>query len=261
MHRTGHILLLYHSEGERVRVVADWFRAGGTLDEKLLYVDVAGWGVEQLVHDLEHRGFDAGRALESKRLEFLTWDDVSDVGSPTGLVSRALSDASFPGVRMSIRTGEVARRLEPEHLASLEAELHRLAHERRLSTLCQYDARTIGPALDRVLDLHPDWVFEADLSVRRVENVVVVEGRADSYDGQVLQRSLHRMTADLDPNEVLALDLRAVDAVTSSACRALVSGTEEFRGRGGEVRCGVGHGAAVLQSVVDLGRPERFEIS
>jgi hypothetical protein len=109
-----------------------------------------------------------------------------------------------------------------------------------MSVLCQYDGRTTqGPDLTRSLDLHPDWVYEADLSLRRRERLIRVEGTIDTLDDEVLARSLDRMTLDLPTDEVLVLDLRNVQALTAGAGQALMRGTRAFRDRGGRVRCGL----------------------
>src|SRR6476619_7646300 len=158
MDRTGHILLVHHSEGERMRFVAGWFAAGLASEDKLLYVDVAGWGVDKLTAGLSARGLHVDFALREKRLEFVTLEDMLDVGVRGGLSER---------------------------------ELEHLCHEGRMSVLCQYDGRTtLGADLTRALDLHPDWVYEADLSLRRLERVIRVEGTIDTLDDEVLEHSL-----------------------------------------------------------------------
>jgi hypothetical protein len=119
--------------------------------------------------------------------------------------------------------------------------------------LCQYDARTTGSAgLALALELHPDWVFEAQIKVRRRGHVIEVAGILDSLDGEVLSLALQRMTVDLGTHSVLALDLREVDALTVGACHALIEGTLAFRKRGGAVRCGVavGRSGELLRSLV-----------
>ena len=102
---------------------------------------------------------------------------------------------------------------------------------------------TAGPPGHRAsawLDLHPDWVYEAGLSVHRRGHVIRVAGELDTLDGEVLVRSLNRMTKELDADRVLALDLRRVDALTDSgACRALLEGARGVRERSGRVRCGL----------------------
>ena len=240
MDRTGHILLLHHSEGERMRFVADWFAAGLTSEDKLFYVDVAGWGVEKLTDDLAARGLHVDFALHEKRLEFVSLEDMLDLGVRGGLCDRALVDEGFPGVRLAVRGDAVAQVVSRvEHIA-VENELEHLCHEGRMSVLCQYDGRTTqGPDLARSLDLHPDWVYEADLSLRRRERLIRVEGTIDTLDDEVLARSLDRMTLDLPTDEVLVLDLRNVQALTAGAGQALMRGTRAFRDRGGRVRCGL----------------------
>ena len=238
MHRTGHILLLHHSEGERMRYIADWFNAGLLVEDKLFYVDVAGWGIEQLSAGLSARGLDVDRALVDKRLEFVTLEDMLTVGVEGGLVDRALSDEGHYGVRMAVRGDAGTQSIGPAAYEQVETSLARLCHTRRVSVLCQYDGRTTqGPALELTLDLHPDWVYESDLSVLRRGHVIQVEGMVDSFDGDVLRRSLERMTRDLSTDAVLALDLRQVASLTPGVLGALVEGTRAYRGGGGRVRC------------------------
>lgn len=238
MHRTGHILLLHHSEGERMRYVADWFNAGMLVEDKLLYVDVAGWGVDQLSAGLAGRGFNVDRALVDKRLEFVTLEDMLTLDVQGGLVDRTLSDDAHYGVRMAVRGDAGAQTIGQAAYEQVERSLARLCHTRRVSVLCQYDGRTTqGPALELALDLHPDWIYESDLSVLRRGHVIQIEGMVDSFDGDVLRRSLERMTRDLATDRVLALDLRQVASLTPGVLGALVEGTRAYRDGGGRVRC------------------------
>lgn len=238
MHRTGHILLLHHSEGERMRYVADWFNAGLLVEDKLLYVDVAGWGVEQLSAGLTGRGFNVDRALVDKRLEFVTLEDMLTVGVEGGLVDRALHDEGHNGVRMAVRGDAGTQSIGLAAYEQVETALARLCHSRRVSVLCQYDGRTTqGSALDLTLDLHPDWIYESDLSVLRRGHVIQIEGMVDSLDGNVLRRTLERMTRDLSTDDVLALDLRQVVSLTPGALGAVVEGTRAYRDGGGRLRC------------------------
>ena len=244
MHRTGHILLLHYSDRERMRYVADWFGAGLLTDDKLLYVDVANRGVEQLSAELRGRGFDADRALCNKRLEFVNLEDIIAAGVEGGLVDRALLDEDHGGVRMAVRGDAGAEALGPAAYAEVEQALARLCHTRRLSVLCQYDGRTTrSSALELALDLHPDWVYESDLSVLRREHVIRIEGAVASLDTDVVSRSLERMTRDLSTDDVLALDLRQVVSLTPAALAALVEGTHAYRTNGGRVRCALPAGA------------------
>jgi len=67
--------------------------------------------------------------------------------------------------------------------------------------------------------------------------VIQIEGMVDSFDGDVLRRSLERMTRDIAADPVLALDLRQVASLTPGVLGALVEGTRAYRDGGGRVRC------------------------
>lgn len=240
MHRTGHILLLHHSEGERMRHVAGWFAAGVANDDLLVYVDVVGRGTETLTADLRARGFRADRALRDGRLEFVSLEDLIDAGVRGRLDERALAAEGFSGVRLAVRSDAVAGRLEPDAYRALEQRLAGLCRHSRVSVLCQYDGRTTGSdQLSVALGLHPDWVRASDLSLLHRDHVIQVEGLLSMPNAVLLTRSLRRMTQDLDTDKVLALDLRQADALTPGACEALLDGTRGYRERGGRVRCGL----------------------
>jgi hypothetical protein len=68
------------------------------------------------------------------------------------------------------------------------------------------------------------------------------------------------MTLDLPTDEVLALDLRNVQALTPAACQALLRGTRAYRDRGGRVRCGLpgGDSGRLLSSMTH--DADRFEV-
>jgi len=254
MHRTGHTLLLHHSEGERLRYIADWLTAGLLSDAKVLYADVAGWGVDFLVEELVLRGLVADRALEEKRLEFIDPEDVLDLAIATGVVRRALEDDRFSGVRLAVRSGAFAEGVTEVHHLAFENTVDRLCRQERFSALCQYDARTTDDgALDQALLLHPDRVIEGEISLHRRANLIQAEGQADSLDAKVLTGAVHAMTQGLSTGLVLLLDLRGVHGLTPGAARSLVEGTRDFRRHGGSVRCGIGAGetGALVRSVTE----------
>lgn len=264
MHRTGHILLLHHSEGERMRYVADWFGAGVANDDKVFYVDVSGRGVEPLTADLAARGLRADRALREGRLEFVSLADLLDVGVRGRLDRPALAAEGFAGVRLAVRSDAVARRLDPDAYRTLEEQLARLCRRSRVSVLCQYDGRTTGSdQLTVALALHPDWVAASDLSLLHRDHVIQVEGLLSTPNAPLLARSLRRMTQDLDADKVLALDLRQADALTPGACEALLEGTSDYRARGGHVRCGLPPGGDWGRVLSHLLAPEddTFELA
>ena len=236
-----------------MRYLADWFAAGLLNDDKLFYVDVADWGIEALVAGLAGRGLDVDRALEGKRLEFVSLEEMLELGVEGGLVERSLVDGGHAGVRLAVRGDAVAAHVGVHQQLAIESDLSRMCHERHVSVLCQYDGRTTQQQqLAVALDLHPDRVYEADLSLRRRGRVIQVEGILDSLDGEVLTRSLRRMTLEESTDSPVVLDLRHVEALTVGACRALVDGTRPYRERGGRVTCGTptGDAGALLSTVV-----------
>lgn len=243
MRRKGHILLLHHSEGERLRWLAEWCELGLRNGEKVVYIDVAGWGSETLANALRSRGLDISNAVEKGQFEFLGLAAVLQLGAGgEDVVTTALSDG-YPAVRLTVRQDALAEVIGPGEAELVEQRVAMSCHEASLSVLCQYDGRTtVGEPLSQALDRHPDWVFEADLSVHHRGHVIQVEGQLDTLDEEVLVRSLSRMSRWLSPAEPLALDMRAVKAMSAGAGRAIVAGTTAYRGRGGVVQVGTPEG-------------------
>ncbi|QNN51873.1 MEDS domain-containing protein [Nocardioides mesophilus] len=237
MHRTGHILLLHHSEGERLRVLGDWFRAGLRNREKVLYVDVAGWGAYTIMQSFAGRGLDLRPARDAGSFEIVT---LADAVTPGGLerLLEAGHEQGRPSTRMACRCDAVLDVEGEESYLDVERRLALVCHTLPVSVMCQYDARTTqGERLDLAVRLHPDWIYESGLNVQRSGQQIFVEGRVDSYDRDVLERSLHRMVQELPPGSTLDLDLEGVEALTAGASQALLDGTAAFREKGGRVRC------------------------
>ena len=237
MHRTGHSLLLHYSEKERLTWLADWFLAGFGIGQRAVYVDVAGWGREDLMGAFERRGFDIAGPLLSGQLAIVPRDAALDLGGDghDHLYLEALRDG-FSGLRLSIRQDALTAAVGDEAAAVFEQQVDALCGEVPISVACQYDGRRIGGEdLTRVLDLHTAWVFESEFSLHHRGRVIDVEGSLDSFDSDVLYQALVRMTETL-PGGAVTLDLRAIKAITKGACEALVAGTAALRARGGAVR-------------------------
>lgn len=254
MRRKGHILLLHHSEGERLRWLAEWCEIGLRNGEKVVYVDVAGWGSEALTGALAGRGLDVTQALEDGQFEFHGLPAVLGLGAGGEDVVTTAVNEGFEAVRVTVRQDALADMIGKDEAELVEQRVAMSCHEAPLSVLCQYDGRTtVGERLTRALDRHPDWVFEADLSVHHRGHVVFVEGLLDTLDGDVLVRSLSRMSRWLSPAEPLALDMRGVKALSAGAGKAVLAGTSVFRKRGGTVEVGVpdGEGGELVRMVLE----------
>jgi hypothetical protein len=157
-------------------------------------------------------------------------------------------------VRLSVRQDALAEVVGKDEAALVEQRIAVSCHEAPLSVLCEYDGRTtVGNPLAQALDRHPDWVFEADLSVHHRGHVIRVEGLLDTLDEDVLVRSLGRMSRWVSPSEPLCLDLRGVKALSVGAGKAVLAGTSAFRQRGSTVEVGVpeGTGGDLVRMVLE----------
>lgn len=243
MRRKGHILLLHHSEGERLRWLAEWCEIGLRNGEKVVYVDVADWGSDTMTTTLAGRGLDISRAVEGGQFEFVGLSAALALGAGGDDVVTSALNADYPAVRLTVRQDALAEIVGSADAEGVEQRVAMSCHEAPVSVLCQYDGRTtVGEPLTKALDQHPDWVFEADLSVHHRGHLIQVEGLLDTLDEEVLVRSLNRMSHWLSPSEPLALDMRGVKALSVGAGRAILNGTTTYRRRGGVVQVGAPSG-------------------
>jgi hypothetical protein len=254
---------LHHSEGERLRWLAEWCELGLRDGDKVVYVDVAGWGPEALTNALAGRGLDVSEPLEKGQFEFVGLAALTELGTDgDDLVMTALA-AGYSAVRLTVRQDALAALIGDQEAELVEQRIAASCHEAPLSVLCQYDGRTtVGESLTQALDQHPDWVFEGELSVHHRGHLIQVEGLLDTLDENVLLRSLNRMTRWLSLSEPLALDLRGVKALSSGAGKAVLTGTEAFRRRGGTVEVGVpsGAGADMVRVVLQQGNAAHIHL-
>jgi hypothetical protein len=252
----GHLLLVHHSDGERLRWLAQWCAAGLDGGEQVVYVDVAGWGTEQLTNALADRGLDVTSAVKNGRFCFVGAETVLGLGSESDDVVTAALQQGFDGVRLAVRQDALAESLGPGEAELVEQRLEALCSEAPLSVACQYDGRLMSDAwLVKALDLHPHWVVTTGLSLHRSGHVIQVEGRLDVWDEELLVRSLQRMTRHLSLAVPLLIDLRRAELVSVAVARAVIRGTEAFRARSGLTKIGLpeGSGADLVRLVQDTG--------
>ena len=253
MHRKGHIFLLHHSEGERLRWLAEWCELGLRNGEKVVYVDVAGWGADALTSALVGRGLDLSSALERGQFEFVGLKAALGLGADGDDVVTAALDAGYHAVRLTVRQDALAEIVGPVEAQLVEQRVAACCHEAPMSVLCQYDGRTTtGDDMWRAMAQHPDWLFEADLSVQHRGHVIRIEGVLDGFDEDILVRALKRMSRWLGAEQPMALDMRGVKALSLGAVLAVLGGTKAFRQRGGMVEIGTpaGDGGDLIRSLV-----------
>jgi hypothetical protein len=140
LRRTGHILLLHHSEGERLRWLAGWCDIGLRKGEKVVYVDVAGWGAETLKGAIALRGLDVSEAVDRGQFEFIDAEELLGLGGgrEDSLMTSALA-VGYPGARLTVRQDALEREVGQDAAAGVERGLAVLCREAPVSVLCQYD--------------------------------------------------------------------------------------------------------------------------
>jgi hypothetical protein len=256
VHRTGHVLLVHHSEGERLRWLADWCGAGLDLDEQVVYVDVADWGSEQLTAAFAGRGLDITRPVKDGRFCFVGVEAVLGLGDGRDDIVTAALQQGFEGVRLTVRGDALAARLGAEEAELVEQQLEAVCSDAPLSVACQYDGRLATDAsLAKALSLHPHWVFTAGLSLHHSGHVIRIEGQLDAWDVELVVRSLERMTRHLSPAVPLLVDLRRAELGSVAIAKAVIQGTDAFRARRGLTRIGLpeGSGADLLALAHETG--------
>jgi anti-anti-sigma factor len=105
--------------------------------------------------------------------------------------------------------------------------------------LCQYDAPSTSDAsrsasLAAAVESHLDAVQDAEMRLRREADRMWVGGDVDLASAAVLGHALRRLCQSLSGSDMV-LDLTGLTFVDVAGCRALVTGTETLRDRGGTV--------------------------
>jgi anti-anti-sigma factor len=256
----GHVVLVRASPDEWRPRFAAWVRRGLEQGEKVICTEgpaePASLSLQVL---LAAHGIDAGKATQQGRLVVLPAAQVYAAGGQLQLVDRAAAEG-FPAVRMAAEARTGLAMLGEDEYAQFERTLDRLCRTRPLSALCQYDRELVTrDRVPQVAGLHLAGIQERQLCTSGTRHGVRVVGEIDRTNEELLTCVLRAATAEA--SESFQVDLRAVTFLGVAGYRALVSGTQAFRDRGGHVRLTVlRRGVEQVLRLLDIDGYPRLEL-
>lgn len=239
----GHLLLLHRSEAERGDAVAEWVRHGLESDERVIYAERPEESPERsLLGVLHQRGLDTAAAVDEGRLVVLPVGDFYPREGQAALVDRAL-DEGFHRVRLSAEARVALSKVAQDDYEHYEDAMDVLCATRPVSALCQYDqGSTTGWWLRRATGSHLGGLRETQLRSTPATGGLCLVGSVDLSNDRVLEAVLQQATglhgepgAASPDDDLLWLDVRALDFIDVAGCRALARSTERFRRGGGGV--------------------------
>ena len=239
--RAGHFGFVYPTVQVRDDTVGDFVRAGLRLGENV----VLATGDERWESALAQHGVDSRRAAEDGSLTILDAPHFFPAQGQAALVD-SLVGSGGAGVRLVTSAEGALAYLGESEFRRVEQEMDDLCETRPVRLLCHLRSGTgrgepLSPTLDTFVDTHADELRCRLVTMHRVAGGVRLRGEVDVASVGLMETVLAR--AGLDggsaggpaPEAVLVVDLSELDFLDVAGYRALRSGTEQWRRRGGTV--------------------------
>ena len=239
--RAGHVGFVYSTVQVRDDTVTAFVGAGLRLGEHV----VLAAGDQRWESGLAQHGVDSRRAAEDGSLTILDAPHFFPAQGQAALVD-SLVGSGGPGVRFVTSAEGALGYLGESEFRRVEQEMDDLCEARPVMLLCHLRSGTgrgepLSPALDTFVDTHADELRCRLVTMHRAADGVRLRGEVDVASVGLVETVLARAGeddggADLPGHEaVLVVDLSDLDFLDVAGYRALRSGTEQWRRRGGTV--------------------------
>jgi anti-anti-sigma factor len=228
----GHLLLLHGAEPERQTFLVAWLRYGLVHDEKVVYGDIEGLIPPGVAKSLTQQGVDVLAALEDGQLSIESPHELARADRLREVIEHGLAEG-YPAVRVFLDSCWADGALD-DATTDLENTLRDSCRRYRFSALCRYPAGTVDAhVLESAIALHAGEIRTPQLNTSMERDRMVIAGQLDVSNDALLTHVLKVVSAGASGR--LVVNLSSVQFMGVAAARALVEGTEEFRGAGGRV--------------------------
>lgn len=238
--RAGHVGFVYPTVQVRDDTVGAFVGAGLRLGEHV----VLATGDERWESALAQHGVDSRRAAEDGSLTILDAPHFFPAQGQAALVD-SLVGSGGSGVRLVTSAEGALAYLGESEFRRVEQEMDDLCETRRVRLLCHLRSGTgreepLSPALDTFVDTHVDELRCRLVTMHRAAGGVRLRGEVDVASVALVKTVLARAREDEGTGHpgheaVLVVDLSELDFLDVAGYRALRSGTEQWRRRGGTV--------------------------
>ena len=233
--RYGHLLLLHATEDERRSGFANWVRHGFDRRERVVSVEPEDAGVSPaLLAALSWHGINGDAASAARSLVGMPLDTF---GTPEGraeVVEAALADG-YSGIRLIIDATSLLTASRTGQYGDIDRDIDQLCRAHPVSAMCHYDqSNGAETALDEVTAPHVDGAIrERQLRLAGGKSRLTLSGEVDITNQGMLASALRAVTSGSPAT--IRLDLQSVTFLSVGGARALASGTQAYRDRGGRI--------------------------
>jgi anti-anti-sigma factor len=256
--REGHVGVVCPTTQVRDATVTAFVEAGLELGEHV----VLATGDQGWESALAQHGVDTRRSAKDGSLTTLDAPHFYSTEGQTALVDPLLRSGR-PGVRLVTSAEEALAYLGKSEFLRVEREMDDLCETRSVMLLCHLNSATtrgmpLSPALETFVDSHAHELRSPSLTMHRTAGRVRLRGELDLDSSGLVEAVVARAAegagaADqLSQDAALVVDLSELGFLDVAGYRALRSGTEQWRERGGTVML-TGAGGAVRRVLELLG--------
>lgn len=235
----GHLLLVHASERQRRKGVTAWVRRGLDLGAKILYIEPPHEPADRALMGMLHQGgVDAEDLVERGQLQVFPADErVYSTAWQASITDKALSDG-YPSVRWSGEARTAWSLMSPGLHADIEWLTDEMCQARPVSALCQYPADLMEADLQTVCAMHGGGLRETLVQTSPISGGLAVTGEIDHSNARMVHVALTAAASATDTQgaDPFLLGLEGVDFLDVAGARALLTGTDAYRARGGVVR-------------------------
>jgi anti-anti-sigma factor len=252
----GHVGLVYGTPSARDERLAEFVGAGLRRGEQVVLMgggDDRRWEASRALH-----GVDTGSAAREGSLATVDPAGFYPAQGQAALVDRML-ESGRPGLRLVASAEEALGYLGEAGYHRVEQEVEQLCATRPVSLLCQLHSDTLlgaepAPLLPAVIEAHRRALHGPCVSVSWDSGWVQLTGELDLACGGLVEAVLRRAAQDRRAEGLVAkgilVDLSELDFMDVAGFRALLGGTEQWRGRGGTLAITGAHGN--VKRVIDI---------
>ena len=255
--REGHVGLVYGSPAVRDERLAEFVGTGLQRGEQVVLM--AGADDHRWQASLALRGVDTDGAARQGALATLDPPGFYPARGQAALVDRMLQTGR-PGLRLVAHAEVALGYLGEAGYRRVEDEMEELCATRPVALLCQLQADTaLGaeqvPLLPAVIETHGRSLRGACVTVGRDSSGVHLTGELDLACGGLVEAVLRREGQDgaedgAAAGKGIVVDLSGLDFLDVAGFRALLRGTERWRGRGGTLVLAGAHG--MVRRVIEI---------
>lgn len=231
----GHVLALYTGESQRRGQVEAWVRRGLDVGAKILLIEPSGQPPTRSLSGLLGHQADALEAMMSGQIEVIpASQEAYDPAWQASVSQRSLR--RYPLVRWAGDATTAWAVMSRTRHAEIERVTDMVCESQQVSVMCHYPASAAMETLGDLSATHSAGMREELLQATPMaDGGLAVSGEVDCSN-QALLRSVLLAATRTAELATFVVDLSGVRFLDVAGVRALLAGTDPYRGQGGQVR-------------------------